>query len=244
MSEFERSNWAQPEHSREYRDNSDNYIQERTTLLRMLASFYRHFVKGKGLKRVLDLGCGDGVLAKTLYEQDRGIEITVTDGSGDMIKAARLNLSGLPVSEFCQITFDAIINGQFARPPFDLAVSAFAIHHLDLARKALLFQRIIELLKPGGYFVNIDVAETDHPPYTDWYYVLWKEWIIDRQQCLKSTESFADIPEKARAMPENHYDSLQSQLTALGSVGFSEVECHYRYGLFSLYEGRKPLAER
>jgi tRNA (cmo5U34)-methyltransferase len=161
-----------------------------------------------------------------------------------MLEAAKIKLTGLPVSEFCQITFDAIINGQFARRPFDLVVSAFAIHHLDLVRKALLFQRVIELLKPGGYFVNIDVAEPDHPSYTDWYYVLWEEWIIHRQQGLSSTESFAHIPEKARAMPENHYDSLHSQLTALESVGFSEVECHYRYGLFSLYGGRKPLAGR
>lgn len=242
MSEFERSNWAQPGHSREYRDNSDNYIQERTTLLRILASFYRHFVKGEGVNRVLDLGCGDGVLAKTIYEQDREIDITVTDGSADMIEAAKLNLRGLPVSEFCRITFDAIINEQFERPPFDLVVSAFAIHHLDLDRKTLLFRRIIELLKPGGYFVNIDVAEADHPRYTDWYYVLWREWIAQRQQDLNTPGSFADIPERARSMPENHYDSLQSQLAALESAGFSEVECHYRYGLFSLYGGRKPIA--
>jgi tRNA (cmo5U34)-methyltransferase len=242
MSEFEKSNWGRPEYSREYRDHSDNYLPERATLLRMLASFYRHFVKGNGLKRILDLGCGDGVLAKTLYEQDQEIDITVTDGSQDMIEAAKVNLSGLPVSEFCQVTFDTIIQGQFTRPPFDLVVSAFAIHHLDLAHKTLLFQRLIELLKPGAYFVNIDVAEPNHPPYADWYYVVWKEWIIYRQRCLDHPESFAHVPEQARVRPENHYDSLESQLIALGSAGFSEIECHYKHGLFSLYGGRKPLA--
>jgi len=240
MSTFERSNWGQSEYSKDYRDNSDNYLQERTTLLRILASFYRNFVKGNERKRILDLGCGDGVLAETLYAQDKAIEITGTDGSRDMIEAAKIRLQGLPINELCQISFDEIIQGQFRRSPFDFIVSSFAIHHLDLPHKIMLFQRIIEMLKPGAYFLNIDVAETNYMPYTNWYYVLWKEWIITRQRCLGYQESFAQVPEQARAKPENHYDSLPSQLTALGSAGFSEIECHYKYGLFCLYGGRKP----
>lgn len=242
MTGFEKSNWEQSEYSQEYLNDADNYLQERTTLLRILASFYRNFASVGGAKRILDLGCGDGVIAETLYSQDKGMEIVVTDGSRDMLEAAKVRLTGLPVSEFCHMTFEEMIAGKFTRTPFDFIASAFAIHHLELAHKTRLFKRIIELLKPGAYFLNLDVVLSEHTTYTDWYYRLWEEWITNRQQCLGLKESLAHVPEQARTKPENHYDTLQSQLNALSAVGFKEVECHYRYGLFSIYGGRKPLA--
>jgi len=42
--------------------------------------------------------------------------------------------------------------------PFDLVVSALAVHHLESADKQVLFQRIAEVLKPGGRFVLADVV--------------------------------------------------------------------------------------
>jgi tRNA (cmo5U34)-methyltransferase len=240
MSEFERSGWSQSEYSREYRESADHYLPERRTLLRVVSSFYRRFVSGEGKRRVLDLGCGDGILAETLYAQDAGIEMVVTDGSKDMLDAARARLLGLPVVEFCQITFEEVIAGGLVREPFDLITSSFAIHHLDLAGKATLFRRIIELLRPNAYFMNVDVVLSDREPYTDWYYQLWQEWIVDRQKSLGLEGGFEHVPGEARAKPENHYDSLGSQLEALRSVGFVDVACHYRYGLFGVYGGKRP----
>ena len=50
------------------------------------------------------------------------------------------------------------------------------------------------------------------------------------------------MPDEARAKDENHYDALAGQLDALVQAGFAEVECHYRYGLFSVYGGQRPAA--
>ena len=41
--------------------------------------------------------------------------------------------------------------------PFDLVVSALAVHHLDGPGKATLFARVAEALRPGGRFVLGDV---------------------------------------------------------------------------------------
>jgi tRNA (cmo5U34)-methyltransferase len=240
MDGFEQSSWSQPESSQEYRDTADHIIQERRTQLDILASFYRSFVTGAGPKRILDLGCGDGILTETLCAQDEDANVIVTDGSNDMLDAARNRLAGLPVIEFCLITFEEIIAGGFQRGPFDFIASSFAIHHLDLAHKALLFQRIIELLKPGSHFLNIDVALAEYAPYTDWQFRLWQEWIVSRQRRLGLGTDYAHVPEEARVKPENHYDTLQGQLDALRSVGFVDVDCHYRYSVFSVYGGKKP----
>ena len=47
--------------------------------------------------------------------------------------------------------------------PFDLVVSALAVHHLDAREKAELFQRVAQRLTPGGRFVLADVIVPDDP---------------------------------------------------------------------------------
>ncbi|MFX1443676.1 MAG: class I SAM-dependent methyltransferase, partial [Promethearchaeota archaeon] len=221
MHEFEKSNWNKAEYSNKYLDNADIYIQERENLLNIVASFYRKFIKDTKKKRVLDLGCGNGILSKTLYMQKGGMEIVVIDGSKDMLTAAKKELEGMPISEFCQISFEEIIQGKFKRGLFDFIVSSFAIHHIELPQKKKLFKRIFEMMYSNAYFLNIDVVLSNYKDYNEWYYDLWKEWIICRQKLLNLNNSFEQIPEEARNKPENHYDLLNAQLDSLKSIGFS-----------------------
>jgi len=240
MSEFEKSNWVKAEYSKKYLDNADNYIPERKTLLRILTSFYRNFIGIGGNKRILDLGCGDGILGKTLYDIDKQIEIVVTDGSEEMLNTARVNLSNVNVKEFRLTTFDEIIKGKFNWEPFDFIMSAFAIHHLELSQKKALFYRIIEALNSGAYFLNIDVALPANSQTEDWYYELWREWIDCHHKSLNIANPFEHVPNEARAKSENYYDPLQIQLDYLSDIGFVDVECHYKYGLFTIYGAKKP----
>ena len=56
--------------------------------------------------------------------------------------------------------------------PFDLVVSALAVHHLDGAGKRDLFSRVARVLQPGGRFVLGDVvvpaAGQEGPIHIDW----------------------------------------------------------------------------
>ena len=49
--------------------------------------------------------------------------------------------------------------------PFDLVVSALAVHHVEGEGKADLFRRIVRVLAPGGRFVLADVVEPVNPKY-------------------------------------------------------------------------------
>jgi tRNA (cmo5U34)-methyltransferase len=230
-------NWNQPEYAREYRDNSDYYIQDRATLLRVLGSHARAFLGSIPRPRLLDLGCGDGAVARTLHRALPHAEILAADGSADMIAAARKQLAGLPV-EFREISFAEIIAGGLREARFDGVFSALAIHHLPREGKAALFRALRGLLRPGGCFLNADVVTSETSEYTEWYYTLWREWIVENQHALRLEESFENVPDRARGKEENHFDPLPPQLAALREEGFSDVECHYRYGLFSVYGGR------
>jgi len=47
--------------------------------------------------------------------------------------------------------------------PFDVVVSALAVHHLDVPHKADLFVRVAGIVTPGGRFVLSDVIAHDDP---------------------------------------------------------------------------------
>ncbi|MGD0173601.1 MAG: class I SAM-dependent methyltransferase [Anaerolineales bacterium] len=230
-------NWSRPEYAQEYRDHSNFYIPERETLARVLGSYARAFLGSIPRPRVLDLGCGDGAISETLHRALPAAEIVAADGSADMIAAARARLSGLPV-EFRVISFEEMIDGGLSGPRFDGIFSALAIHHLPLTGKAALLRALRLLLRPGGHFLNIDVVTSETQDYTDRHFALWREWIVENQRRLHLEQSYEGVPEGARAKEENHFDPLPAQLAALWEAGFSDVECHYRYGLFAIYGGR------
>jgi tRNA (cmo5U34)-methyltransferase len=242
MSEFDQTNWVQPDYTRGYREGADHFIPERRLLLRIAASCFKYYVGAGGRKRVLDLGCGDGILAESLYRQDTEMELTLADGSAEMLDAARKRLADIPGAEFLQATFADILSGSFRPQLFDFIGSAFAIHHLEMAEKKRLFHSLAGLLNPGGYFLNIDVTTAE--PHTQWYFRLWQEWILDHVQATGADPALVDVPFNARDKDENHYDPLQEQLAALTDAGLVDVACHYRFGLFAIYGGRKPGGDR
>jgi tRNA (cmo5U34)-methyltransferase len=232
------ANWSQPEYAGEYRDNADCYIQDRVSLLHVAGSFARYFLGKAPHPRLLDLGCGDGALAETLHRVLPQARLAAADGSADMIAAARVRLQRIPV-EFHAVSFEEMIAGAFKPAPFDGIFSSLAIHHLPLAQKAALFRAIHGLLVPAGHFLNIDVAVSGIPAHLEWHYALWKEWIEEEERKAGRQESLAHVPARARAKDENHFDPLAAQLAALQEAGFADVECHYRYGMFAAYSGRR-----
>lgn len=242
MTQDSLENWSQPEYAREYRDNSDFYIQDRAALARVMGSYARAFLGSIPRARLLDLGCGDGAISRTLHHTLPQAEILAADGSADMIAAARTQLAGLPV-EFRVISFEEITAGGLSGSHFDGIFSSLAIHHLPTEGKAALFRALRALIRPGGHFLNADVVTSEALDYTDWYFSLWREWIVENQRALNLEESFENIPDRARGKEENHFDPLPAQLAALREAGFSNVECHYRCGLFAVYGGRVPKTE-
>jgi tRNA (cmo5U34)-methyltransferase len=107
-------------------------------------------------RSVLDLGAGTGVTATAVLARHPGAALIGLDASPEMLAYARI---ALPEASF--------VVGRLEDPlppgPFDLVVSAFAVHHLDESAKADLFRRITSVLVPGGRFVLCDVVVPDRP---------------------------------------------------------------------------------
>jgi ubiquinone/menaquinone biosynthesis C-methylase UbiE len=107
---------------------------------------------------VLDVGAGYGVVSEEVLQTFPAARITLQDYSRPMLDRARQRLADY--SErlhyvMCDLTDPSW--PQQVGGPFDLAVSAIAIHNLRDPEKIYACYRAIHgLLKPGGYFLNCD----------------------------------------------------------------------------------------
>jgi tRNA (cmo5U34)-methyltransferase len=115
--------------------------------------------------RVLELGTGTGETALRLRSRHPEAQWVGVDASEPMLGRARERLPDADMR--LQRLEDALPPG-----PFDLVVSALAVHHLDGAGKRDLFSRVAGVLRPGGRFVLGDVvvpaAGQKGPIHIDW----------------------------------------------------------------------------
>jgi tRNA (cmo5U34)-methyltransferase len=110
---------------------------------------------------VLDLGTGTGETLAAVLARHPGARAIGVDKSAGMLDEARRRLASYPI----QLVV-ADLAGALPEGPFDLVVSALAIHHLDGPAKAELFTRIAAALRPGGRFVLGDVVVPSDPADT------------------------------------------------------------------------------
>jgi tRNA (cmo5U34)-methyltransferase len=115
--------------------------------------------------QVLELGTGSGETARRVRDLHPEAGWVGIDASEAMLGRARERLPDADL--LVQRLEDELPPG-----PFDLVVSALAVHHLDDAGKRDLFARVARVLRPGGLFVLGDVvvpaAGQEGPIEIDW----------------------------------------------------------------------------
>jgi len=101
---------------------------------------------------VLDLGCGEGYLARCLAKAGAASVFGV-DISSQMVQTAR---QAIPTQTSCHMTFevgDAPRFTQFPSQAFDRAMAVFLFNYLTRAEMTSVMGRVRTLLAPGGRFV-------------------------------------------------------------------------------------------
>jgi tRNA (cmo5U34)-methyltransferase len=114
---------------------------------------------GPDVREVLELGTGTGETARRVLALHRHARLTGIDESPPMLAEARRMLPPEQVRELRVGRLqDPLPSG-----PFELVVSALAIHHLPAAEKRDLFRRVADVLTRGGRFVLSDVVVPERP---------------------------------------------------------------------------------
>ena len=102
---------------------------------------------------ILDLGTGTGETLARVLPRHPEARVVGVDESARMLDGARERLADYDVTLQVADLLHPLPSG-----PFDLVVSALAVHHLDGPGKATLFARVAAVLRAGGRFVLGDVV--------------------------------------------------------------------------------------
>lgn len=233
--------WDNKEFVEFYRNSANVIMLERKRCIKILLEIIDvHFQKMSGLN-ILDLGCGDGVIAKYLQSKSDDNNFYLIDASEEMLKKAKENLG--PVNVFYQhLSFEDYIEKQSEDSKYDIVISANAIHHLDFVQKTRLFMQIYNELKYGGIFMNIDPVHPTSSYSEKIQFEIWRNWMnetLENNGHVEEIGKYDNIPLVYKNNLENKPSSLFDQLQALSQCGFRDVDCFYKYSIFTVFGGVK-----
>jgi SAM-dependent methyltransferase len=194
----------------------------------------------------MDLGCGDGILGAAIlgeYPSSRGV---LVDFSGPMLDQARQQLK-----EYSgQLTFmdldygdPAWINSIQTQGPFDAIVSGYSIHHQPDARKRPIYEEIFSLLKPGGWFINIEHIAAESQLAVDLFnnHIVEARYAIEQKNGgIKTKQEIADIYMNRPDKDANILLSVDMQCNWLREIGYEEVDCYFRIYELAVFAGCRP----
>lgn len=206
--------WSSAEHALEYLRRADSIphrVEGENALLELLPSH---------VKRVLDLGSGDGRLLALIRTAQPQAEFVGIDFSPTMLQTLHGRFAGDSNVTIMEHDFTSELP---ALGSFDVIVSSFAIHHVSHERKRSLYKESFDLLFPGGILCNLEHVSSPT--------------IRLHHEFLKQLEV---APEQED--PSNKLLDVETQLEWLREIGFDDVDCHWKWRELALIAGCKPVA--
>jgi ubiquinone/menaquinone biosynthesis C-methylase UbiE len=198
---------------------------------------------GVEVRNLLDLGAGDGIVTSEVMRRQPVASATLTDFSQPFLDKAR--------ERFADSSLDVhLVAGDFretdwhdqvtARGPFDVVVSRFAIHHIPDEMKIALYTKVLEWLKPGGMFVQIEHVASA----SDLYNAAHDRLMVERITATSGDDAnFDDVFASYRVRADGGANILApvwDQLQWLCDIGYVDVDCAFKCFELSVFAGRKP----
>jgi tRNA (cmo5U34)-methyltransferase len=219
--------WSE-DNTRSFLDRGKYFVFEREfqieTLIRLVPDPGRPF-------KIIELCCGEGLLAEQALERWPTASVLGLDGSPGMLEAAASRLARFG-TRFNGQQFDlGAQNWRRQHDPAWAVLSSLAIHHLDHAGKTRLFHDVYDLLEPGGVFLIADLVRQESllgMSYAGWAYddaVRLRALALDGDE--RAFEEFKRLEWNYFFYPDDsmdHPSTLPEQLRMLENAGFAAVD--------------------
>ncbi len=173
-----------------------------------------------GIRRVLDLGSGDGRLLDLVLRAHPNAHGVAVNFSPVMLDKLHARFDSTGRVDVVRHDLDDPLPSLGS---FDAVVSSFAIHHVNHDRKRALYGEVRAALPPGGVFCNLEhVAPASAHGHA---------------QFLQAMDIRPEDED-----PSNKLLDLEVQLAWLREIGFVDVDCYWKWRELALMAGRVPPA--
>jgi tRNA (uracil-5-)-methyltransferase TRM9 len=194
---------------------------------------------------ILELGCGNGELARTLAHRDLGVRYTGLDFNARLLEIARQSLPADWQASFYQVN---LASPEWARDlphcPYDVILAFAVLHHLpgaELRRQVL--KKVRELITSDGVFIHSEWQFLNSSRLRDRIQP-WEQAGL-RAQDVDPGDYLLDWREGGYGLRYAHHFS-EVELEALaGETGFQVIETFYsdgeggNLGIYQLWRPRE-----
>lgn len=200
-------------------------------------------------RHVLDLCCGEGLLAEEYLARTPDGRVTLLDGSAEMLGLAGQRLSRYG-GRHAAIQAGIADRSWRAGARYGGVMTSLAVHHLDGPGKRDLYRDLLGMLAPGGVFVMADLVEPSGPAARRLAAEAWEQAVGTASQDLYgSDEALAAF----RDLGWNYYrqpgpddmdmpSSAAEHLDWLRAAGFAEADVAWMLAGHAIFFARRPAA--
>ncbi len=215
-----------------FSSTAESYDQDRSRLIPDFECLYGWAVAliPEGADRILDLGAGTGILSAMMRQRFPSASLHLVDLSDAMLAQARQRFKDDGLVTFQTADYAVAPLGG----PYHAVVSALSIHHLSDDGKRGVFQRCLDLLLPGGVFVNAEQVLGPTPKLERAYKQHWLRGIRE----LGATDQ--QIAESLFRQQQDRCATVEEQMRWMAEAGFEDVDCWFKSGRFATLAGTRP----
>jgi ubiquinone/menaquinone biosynthesis C-methylase UbiE len=131
---------------------------------------------GAAAARLLDIGCGTGMLLRDVKRNHPRLAVVGVDLSAPYLAVARRRLAHWSGVQWIKATAEAT---PFRDTEFDIVTCTYLFHELPPAARRAVAAEIARVLKPGGTLIFVDSLQThDEPDYDallEWFPTVFHE---------------------------------------------------------------------
>ena len=147
---------------KDFNDNSfaKLYIQKHKKLLWKLGYIYAQRLKNLGFRegRIIDVGCGFGVMCAVLAQEISGSEIFGVDLSVPLLEYAKSSIAGETFESRVKFEIANVEKMPFENDSFDIVFNVNVVHWVDDSISML--NEIERITKPEGYIFIKDLRRS------------------------------------------------------------------------------------
>lgn len=194
---------------------------------------------------VLELCCGEGLLAEAVLQRFTTSIVHGFDGSREMLNKALSRLARFG-ERFDTAHFDLAASDWRKLPyPVHAVLSSLAIHHLDGNQKLQLCCDIFELLESEGVFLIADVVQPAHAQGVAVAAEAWDEATRQRALYLDGDLRAFEYFQQSEWNMYRHPDGIDKpsglfeQLQWLAQAGFVDIDVYWMKAGHAIFGGRK-----